>query len=157
MLPRHERYEMLLEEIHIGSIAYIRDYKRKTTRAGSGYYEVWVVKKIDDAIYFRLLNNVADDFHPLVLTDDLLSAFQDDFIYCEDKDAFAFLGTSIYLQRIKGGYDIGGMALVKYVHQLQNIYHMITGGIMGLNKKYIRLLGRERLPEYYAGVEITQF
>lgn len=133
--------ERLKHELRIGDVVLLRDYVPRT-ESDDVFNQILSPKKIDDYWMYYLCFKGFDECVPIPLNKMIIGLIPD---LCVCRKGWLFSGTEFVLERdYRQNYDVAvygfKLAKIKYLHQLQNIYHDLTGATLTITGELIAFI-----------------
>ena len=122
-------FDALVGELCVGDYVYVID----SVPVDGELIDKWIVKQLD-TYWMQFIYNLGEKWcKPIALTPEIIGFF-DEIEQLDDVGTrFRMLGTPFYIVSLYDGtYSIEisgavGVSRVRYLHQLQNAYYMLTG------------------------------
>lgn len=127
-------FDLPFYQTRIGNYCYIKDYvniaDKNIKKRKSYMFRSWKFHQLTPYWYDYLIHQGYEDYMPIVLTNMVISLL-DAFFERNGDGSYRILNSPFNITQDQDGYDIthNGERLfrVKYLHQLQNAYFLMTG------------------------------
>ena len=131
---RPHNFDQQFYQFRIGNYCYIRDYRniagKRSERKKAFIVTSWKFRQLTPYWFDYIIHQGYDEFMPIMLTNNVISLL-DNFFSVRDETSFKITNTPFVLAGDSDGYDVihdnSKLFRIKYLHQLQNAYFLMTG------------------------------